>query len=699
MSKIDTIQTSFVGGEFGPSLLGRTDISQYANACAIVENFLIRPFGSMISTPGTEFINQCVTGGSTTIQGIRLFPFKFSVIDSYIIEMGVGYFRFYTDGAVVVSTGTTPYQIAHTYAAADISSIQYCQDNDVIYLFHGSYPPMTLTRMGATNWVLAAFPFTGGPYMASNLTSTTIASSSLTAGNSTTLSANGNIFVPSNGSTVGHIGSFWSIGALITSATTGLNVQGYVQITAVTNPSTATGTVIAQLSTTGATTLWAEGSWSAVRGYPARPTFFQSRLVACRTNTEPQTVWASASFNFINFAVNGGADDDALNIQLSATESNDIKWAAPMNDLIVGTYGGEFSISAGIGSGNPLTPATVGVIQQTSWGSEAIPPKRIGNFAYYIQRYGQKVREIFYQWTTANYKSIDKTILSPQIAGGGFIDMAYQQNPDTILWLICTNGTIATLTREVDQEVQAWSRQTTQGSYIAIASIPSQDGPYDEIWVVVTRTVNGNQVNYIERFASQIVPTQGFTEIPQQDQCLYVHSGLTYDAFAATLAPTATSISLSATAGTSVIVTSSAAYFNINDVGLRIRAVDQYHNALGELTITGYTSSTIVVGNIVYNFNANTYPAGDWGVSVTKISGINYLEAETVVVLADGGTDYPSKVVSNGSITLAYNYFVVTVGLQAIQKVKTLPQEAGAEKGTAQGKKQRINNVAFKLNN
>ncbi len=100
--KIDTIQTSLSGGELAPSLLGRTDIQQYANACSIAENFLVRPYGPVISTPGTEFINETkvVTGGAITI---KLIEFVFSRTDSYIIEMGENYFRFYTDGAVVTA--------------------------------------------------------------------------------------------------------------------------------------------------------------------------------------------------------------------------------------------------------------------------------------------------------------------------------------------------------------------------------------------------------------------------------------------------------------------------------------------------------------------------------------------------------------------------------------------------------------------
>jgi hypothetical protein len=102
--KVDVAQTSFVGGEFSPKLFGRTDIAQYANACATLENFLIRPYGSVISCPGTEFINDTkyTTSGSLRIYGkSRIIPFIFSRDDAYVIEAGETYFRFYTDGAVV----------------------------------------------------------------------------------------------------------------------------------------------------------------------------------------------------------------------------------------------------------------------------------------------------------------------------------------------------------------------------------------------------------------------------------------------------------------------------------------------------------------------------------------------------------------------------------------------------------------------
>lgn len=622
----------------------------------------------------------------------RLIQFTFSRTDSYIIEMGALYFRFYTNGAVV----SGPYEVAHTYTASELFDVQYAQLNDVIYLTHPNHPPATLTRIAANSWVLADFQNVGGPYyddqkIVSNSTtilysSGTIAPSAITG--NITLSATNNIFIASTSTLLNHINTFWKVGALITDATTGLYVQGYVQITAITNPSTATATVRKTLASTVATLAWAQESWSDILGYPARVTFHQQRLIFSRTNSQPQNVWASQSFTYENFAIDGGANDDAIDIQLASTESNDIKWLVSGDSLIAGTYGGEYSIATGDGS--PLTPSNTNAKKQTSWGSEAIIPKRIGGLFYYIQRFGTKIREFFFDFSNLNsYKSVDKTILSPHINGGAFIDMAYQQNPETILWLVCTNGTIATMTREVDQEVQGWSRQLTDGYYESIAVIPSANAPHDEVWVVVRRLINGNTFRYIERFKSMIVPTL-------QSDCFYLHAGLTYNAFTATSTAT-TNISLNSLSGI-CLVTSSASYFAATMVGKKIKSINSSGSTTGEMTITGYTSGTIVVGSITTTFLVSSNLANYWGVSVASISGLSHLEAKVVSSLADG-IPKSSLTVSNATISLPSSAYIVQVGIPYTQTLKTLPQEAAAQRGTAQGKLQRINEVAVKVNN
>src|SRR3990167_9944086 len=120
--KVDTIQTSFTGGEFGPSLFGRTDLAQYANACEIVQNFLPRPYGPAISMPGTRYV---ATVSDSTLR-TRLIKFVFNRADAYAIEMGDLYMRFFTNrGQVVTKVGTEDL----TAFTANLKAHWKCNDN------------------------------------------------------------------------------------------------------------------------------------------------------------------------------------------------------------------------------------------------------------------------------------------------------------------------------------------------------------------------------------------------------------------------------------------------------------------------------------------------------------------------------------------------------------------------------------------
>lgn len=58
MPKVEINQESFVSGELGPPLFGRTDIPQWESALALCENFILKPSGAAVTCPGTEFIND-----------------------------------------------------------------------------------------------------------------------------------------------------------------------------------------------------------------------------------------------------------------------------------------------------------------------------------------------------------------------------------------------------------------------------------------------------------------------------------------------------------------------------------------------------------------------------------------------------------------------------------------------------------------
>jgi len=684
MARLDPIITSFVGGEFGASLHGRSDIAQYYAAAETVENFFIKPSGPAISSPGTQYVATVKDSSKQT----RLLEFIFNRDDAYVIEFGDSYFRFYAQQGVVVTTGTTAYELAHTFTEDELFDVQFAQLNDVIYLTHPDHNPQKLTRVSSNNWTLADLTFLGGPFSDDNTSAVTLTVSD--SSGTINVTASSALFTVS-GSTLGHQDTYWKLGSTSTDATTGLAIQGYIQVDDVISTTVLTASVINNLTVTGATTSWAEGAWSDIRGYPARVVFHESRLFMARTDYEPQKIWGSQSYVYDDFLI-GALDDDALNIQIASDEANEIQWLASTNDLVVGTYGGEFRIFSGSAS-EPLTPTNVNSKKQTSWGSEAVRPVKAGSFVYYVQRFGKKLRELYYSWDLDGYKSIDKTILNPEVLGDGCIDMAFQQNPYPAIYCVKTGGGIGVFVREVDQEVQAWSNIASEdgdGKFKSIAVIPSYYDDYDEVWAIVERTVNGSTVQYVEFFKNVDSPAR-------QDMNFYVHSGLSYSAYEDTSSSTV-NVSLSNTAG-AITLTCSTAYFAAGDVGNRIRAIDSDGVTLGECKISSYTSTTIVNATVVDTFSTTAYTANYWGISVTDVTGLDHLEAKAVTVLADGGVDKPNETVSGGSITLNYNYFVIHAGLGYDQILYTLPIESQTSTGTAQGKLQRIHNISFRVNN
>jgi hypothetical protein len=711
--------SSWAKGELSPQLFGRADVEQYGTAAAELTNCLVRPYGNVLNRPGTQFLCETKFQDKDT----RLLEFVFSETDAFAIEFGEEYFRFFTNSAKVL-IGSPPawvtatpyvvgdfvtesgfkyycisahtsgvfatdlafprwllqdvYEVPHIYQEADLRAVQYVQNKDVIFFVHPDYPTHKLSRFAPDDWVFEEVDFVGGPFLDDNTeTSFTLTASAVTG--SITVTAIGHApFL------AGHVGSYWKIGGTVGAPPN--DIQGYVIITAFTSTTVVSADVIETLSTAVATDDWAEGAWSDVRGYPSTITFDKRRLALGATTFEPQKLWESKPFIYDDFTV-GDLDDDAINIEISSDQSNTFRWLSPGNVLAVGTFGGEFVVSSGT-QGETLTPSNVNAQPQSSWGSEAIQPRRISTYTYYVQRGGRKIRELYYYWDLDTFKSVDVTIYSEHITESGIVELIYQVNPDSIVYALRADGKIACMTRETDQLIQAWTLIETDGEYRSLASIPHFEEPYDQVWCIVDRFIDGTQKKYVEFFHNQIAPDE-------QQQAFYVDSGLCFDAYALT-----DGISLTLTALTgAVTVTAGSAYFSVGMVGKRIKAyVDGV--VVGDLDITGFVSTTIVTGTVTLAFSSLTYTGGQWGVSVTTLSGIDHLEGEEIVMLADGGVEnWDNRLtVTAGAITLNSDYFYVCVGLPYEAYLTTLPLEFGAGKtGTAIGQKKRINQIGAKV--
>lgn len=147
-------QRSFAGGEIAPSLYARTDLAKYQSAVRTLTNFVVRKFGGLENRAGSQFVAEDRDSTKT----IRLVKFVFNSDQTYILEFGNGYIRFYRDGAQLLSGGL-PYEIATPYLEADLMELRFVQSADVITITHHSYAPRELSRLGDTNWTLEQIVF------------------------------------------------------------------------------------------------------------------------------------------------------------------------------------------------------------------------------------------------------------------------------------------------------------------------------------------------------------------------------------------------------------------------------------------------------------------------------------------------------------------------------------------------------------
>jgi hypothetical protein len=275
---------------------------------------------------------------------------------------------------------------------------------------------------------------------------------------------------------------------------------GAVEITVVSDANTATAIVEDnnKLADVTATYRWAEGMWSDYRGWPRTVEHYEQRCVYGGSDTFPQTIWASVTADedseYDNFDAADANDDDAYMFILPGM--NPIQWMRAQEYLMIGTTGGVGRFGM---TNAATTPANLDYRMQSHTGSDYIQAVRAVDSILFVERGGQKVREVGYTFASDSYVATDMTILAEHITGTGITSIAFQYRPDPILWCVRDDGQLLSFTYNKRHEVQAWARQTTDGTFDSVAQIPGTDE--DVVYTVASRTIDSNDVSYIENFA------------------------------------------------------------------------------------------------------------------------------------------------------------------------------------------------------
>jgi len=711
MARVHPFQTNFTAGELSPKLHGQIDFKKYNNGVETLKNLTVFPQGGATRRFGSRFVCEVKDSSKVT----RLIPFEFNIEQTYILEFGNLYIRFYKDNGQITEatksisaiTKANPAVVtatSHGYSNGDhvwindvggmteVNGRRYTVANKTTNTFElsgvdsSNYTTYTSSGTAAkvyeiateyTSAQLSELQFAQSAdvmyivhesHEPTKLTRTGHTSWTITDVDfekgpyldqnttSTTLTA--------SATTVGTGRTLTASGSLFASTDVGRLFKlgtGHGKITGYTSATEVTVEVLVALTSSGSTT-WSLGAYSNTTGFPRAVSFFEQRLVFAGSTSYPQTIWGSQSGIYENFDEGDAEAADAFIYTIAANRVNAIRWLAPSKDLMVGTAGSEFKVSRP--TGEPLQPDNINIQQQTSYGVYPLRPIQIGNLILFVQRQQRKVRQLYYRFEDDAYTAPDMTILAEHITEGGITEVDYAQEPDAIYWAIRSDGVLLGMTFNREEDVVAWHKHTIGGK-TGTATVTVTD--YANIpkgsRIVLTKS-NGTQVTFTSETAGSSLPSETNGWRPNTNNnttadniftAINAHADFTVSNPAANVV-TITETSPQAVGYLTVETTDSTRLAATSEGIAKAKSVASIPEG-GEDQVWIIVERVINGATVQYveyldsTSNMDSYLTGSVNSSTSTVTALDHLEGQKVQVLI-GDAVYPTQTVTNGAITV-----------------------------------------------
>ena len=696
MPNTRTLQRSFSGGEVTPEFFGRLDDVKYQTGLATCRNFIAYPHGPVANRTGTTYVNEVKNSAHT----VRLIPFTFSTTETMVLEFGHQYVRFHTNGGTLMDGGS-PYEIASPYGHANLPDVHYVQSADVMTLVHPSYAPRELKRLGATNWTITT-PSFGAPIAAPGSITVTASGHSTPKYDYvyvvTAVAADGiSESLPTSEGT--DDGNLLEVGGIVTIS------WGAVSGAARYNVYKKQGGIFGFIGQTTSTSIIDENIapdlgftipnydsvLNSINNYPGAVSYFEQRRVFAGTTNEPANILMtkSGTESDMSFRLPTNADD-RISFRVAAREANTIRHIVPLAEMVLLTSAAEWRVTSL--NSDAITPSTISVKPQSYVGANNVQPIIVNNSLIYAAARGGHIREMGYNWQAAGFITGDLSVRAPHLFDTFTIkDMAFSKSPYPIAWFIRSDGKCMGLTYMPEQGIGAWHQHDTLGGEFESVSVVAE-GDDDVPYFVVKRTINGSVVRYIERM--------GGRSFANADDAYFVDAGSKYDGNNTT--STTMTISGGSSYGSDETLTLTASQSTFlspvsTDLGDAIVFTDTSGTKY-RLTIEGTSSVTVATVRTDKTIPVALRGAAktDWSFARDQISGLNFLEGQTVNILADGAV-HPQRTVASGAITLDTPASVVQVGLPITSDLKTLPVALQVD-GFGQGRMKNVNQAFLRVN-
>lgn len=510
-------QASFTRGELTPRLDSRTNLEQYAIGLKRAKNAIIHQEGGISNRMGLEYCGTAKYNDKHT----RTIKFVFNSEQTYMLEFGEKYIRFLKDGAYIIypdghEKAGEIVEIKTPYSAEDLRRIKRSQAGDVLTLTHPDYPVKNLARYDHHDWKLEDGVFEPSIAAPTGLKATwTGKTDSNTRKYQYLVTAvedksneeskrSGVVEVTAhreaNWLTDEYMTLTWNAveGACEYNVYRSVNgIFGYI--------GTAEGTTFTDdniepdLSSSAPVSKnpFADGN------NPSCSAYFQQRKMYGNSFNNPQTLWSSQSGAINNFNVSRPLiATDAVTLNMDDREVNEIRHIISSKDLIVLTSNSEWKVNGtdGIFQANPMPAATI----QSCYGSSHVEPVVSGSMIIFVQAGGAVIRDLGWDIYSEGYDGDELSLFSSHLFEGKEVAyMSYAKEPYRILFVVFTDGSAVTMTYNKKQKLCGWTTLETDGKFESVDVV--REGMEDVAYFVINRTINGENVKFIERTRTRII--------------------------------------------------------------------------------------------------------------------------------------------------------------------------------------------------
>lgn len=645
----------------------------------------------MTQLNGRNFVVANVTTNTFTLQD------TFGVININTTSYGA-----YVSGGVVNKI----YEIQSPYQLADLFTLKYGQNADVMYIVCANYEPMKLTRTGSTSWTLALFSRTNDPFLSKKTIS------AITQANPAAVTAVAHGYLT---------GQQIIINTVVGMTQVNNSVAG--QVYTITKTGTDTFTLNG-VDSTGYTAYSSAGYASDATLLPGAIAFYQGRLIYGYSKSFPESIWgskpldASGNPQYDDLGLGAGAATDGFKFTLAPITGkvDKIQSLIPtLNFLAICTFEGISKCDGGV-AGQAISASTIDITPAVTQGVlQQITPILLGINLIFFHRSGLIMYSLEYDIFYNAYSAIDQNLANEHITQSGVTQLVYRNGRPPIFWYTRNDGILVGVTYKSggrsNADINGAHRHIIGGvnsKVLSIGNMP-RDNAYDQTWMIVERTVNGQTVRYVEYINDEvIIPevddyytganneandelTWRNAAFEAQKKYIFTDANLTYDGSSyATVTMTPGAVT-----GNGITFTAGGNVFTASMVGREIWKKSVNGVGTGRAIITAYVSATQVTCNIEANFDSvAAMPIAGWYLTTNVVTGAWHLEGESVGLLTDGG-EHAEQTVTLGTVNLQYQASVVQLGKEYLGLIKSMSVEGGAQPGSgpSQGKTKLVNRI------